>query len=156
MYTIELVNDNKRSPETILQFTLKIIHSALKTSFSSSVYWSNEPLIIKAENGEYLVEDDGKLRVINSITFWLHEWSIKAAKGTAHSLNSDRYYTNGNPLIRQGTPQRVKIQKLSHMKTLGVFQTLPWPKCNGQSITASSTGSVNRSWNRREKLQEPR
>ena len=63
-------------------------------------YESDEPLIIKEENGQYLVEGDGKLRVINSITFWLNEWSIKAAKGSACSLNSDRYYTNGNPLAR--------------------------------------------------------
>ena len=40
-------------------------------------YESNEPLIIKEENGKYLVEGDVKLRVINSITFCLNEWSIK-------------------------------------------------------------------------------
>ena len=39
-------------------------------------YESNEPLIIKEER-KYLVEGDGKLRVINSITFCLNEWSIK-------------------------------------------------------------------------------
>ena len=63
-------------------------------------YESNEPLIIKEENGKYLVEGDGKLRVINSITFCLNEWSIKAEKGSAHTLSSDRYYTKGNPLAR--------------------------------------------------------
>ena len=63
-------------------------------------YSGSEPLIMKTETfflsavGEgkhrYVITGDGKINVINSITFWKSGWKIAVQEGQLHTLNEER------------------------------------------------------------------
>lgn len=63
-------------------------------------YSGSEPLIMKTEKfflsaagkeeHRYVITGDGKINVINSITFWKSGWKIAVQEGQLHSLNEER------------------------------------------------------------------
>lgn len=53
-------------------------------------YEGEKPLKIYKSGGNYKIEGDGLLKVINSINVWRSKWSISATKGIAYTLDTER------------------------------------------------------------------
>lgn len=53
-------------------------------------YEGNKPIKLYKSGGNYKIEGDGLLKVINSINVWRSKWSISATQGIAHTLDDER------------------------------------------------------------------